>query len=607
MPEESGVTIDKLRIEIQADTSGAEKKITSLVNSLERLQGLSLKNLDRKFDAIGRAISGIGETDNLDKSIDRLSRMNRAISAAAKAVEALNAQDLGGFSSKMRAVMKAAEQMSAKVTETTEKTAASVTSSSKRRSSKEPLPGQMSMIPGLDAAAQTAQNVGADVTAGLSEGMTGNLASIESAAKTVADKVEGSMRDGLQTHSPSERMIPVGEDVIRGLVEGMMQAGASVEQAAQDIAERIVGKGQNFWDLPPIEADQYIAVLNLARQYGDQFEAASRGAAAPVAAATQETAHLAENLQAAQTAEQTVATAAKDTVKPIAEAAQEAAKLSENLGGGHRSRGQAQADILRDTVKRMLDEGKTVEEAARAVAEQRVGNVEGPGIELARKQGAVDMLSNRIYEGMHKGQPMTKAKEQLAQMEAELEKMKPQVEALDTSYWGVYRAAHSVGMELTRQAELERQAAEEARRAAVEEERRAGIAGQIAKLQEEIESKYGGVSLGQSALRRVDAVVAQAKAQGWDEQQQELAGLTQYLAEAQIVAARMRVAQEAAQSPENQNAAVKAADSELKAMVGIEKARQRIADYASGATKASDETRKYAQEIADKLGIQYET
>lgn len=400
------IVVDELQIKIQADTSKAEQKIDNLAKSLAKLQGLSLKNLDRKFRAITNAINGLGEEQGLDANIDKLGRLNRAIAATAKAVEALNAQDMSNFVSKMRSVTSAAAKMGQTAEQAAKKAAETVSSSGKRGGS--------------------AATIGRDVAAGVAQGM--EQVSFFSAAKTVADSIENSIRDEMKTHSPSKRMEPVGEDVILGLVQGMLQRTGDIYEISRAIADQFAGALQlelsnrtskligetHFWEeqaratksaksrerhteqaseakaqydalLPEYEAvkQYYDEIYQKAWQFVEAIQAGQR----VVAETAKETAELAKNEEAVQAAAEATQTAVsvgtrrRDAVAKRAEAAQWKAQIAE-----------AREEIrkLCDDVPMLTEEAaKRIQEAAVAAYTSNDDDMRGYRARLAQLRAVV--------------------------------------------------------------------------------------------------------------------------------------------------------------------------------------------------------------------------
>ena len=66
-------------------------------------------------------------------------------------------------------------------------------------------------------------NIGTDINAGIAEGMVSpeGLAFMTEAANELDNHTEYAIRDGLQSHSPAQRMVPIGEDIIKGINVGM--------------------------------------------------------------------------------------------------------------------------------------------------------------------------------------------------------------------------------------------------------------------------------------------------------------------------------------------------------------------------------------------------
>ena len=66
-------------------------------------------------------------------------------------------------------------------------------------------------------------NIGTDINAGIAEGMVSpeGLASITEAANKLDNHTEYAIRDGLQSQSPAQRMVPIGEDIVKGINLGM--------------------------------------------------------------------------------------------------------------------------------------------------------------------------------------------------------------------------------------------------------------------------------------------------------------------------------------------------------------------------------------------------
>ena len=72
--------------------------------------------------------------------------------------------------------------------------------------------------------------VGADVSAGIAEGMT--EAGWDASAQTVASDLEEALRTALQTHSPSQLTRPIGTDVADGVGAGMAEANMTAHAQA---------------------------------------------------------------------------------------------------------------------------------------------------------------------------------------------------------------------------------------------------------------------------------------------------------------------------------------------------------------------------------------
>ena len=66
-------------------------------------------------------------------------------------------------------------------------------------------------------------SIGSDINAGIAEGMISpeGLASITEAANKLDNHTEYAIRDGLQSQSPAQRMVPIGEDIVKGINLGM--------------------------------------------------------------------------------------------------------------------------------------------------------------------------------------------------------------------------------------------------------------------------------------------------------------------------------------------------------------------------------------------------
>ncbi len=84
--------------------------------------------------------------------------------------------------------------------------------------------GTMASLDNIVSANQVKMaNIGTDINAGIAEGMISpeGLASITEAANKLDNHAEYAIRDGLQSHSPAQRMVPIGEDIVKGINLGM--------------------------------------------------------------------------------------------------------------------------------------------------------------------------------------------------------------------------------------------------------------------------------------------------------------------------------------------------------------------------------------------------
>lgn len=90
----------------------------------------------------------------------------------------------------------------------------------------------------LDELTAAMQQNGSDVAQGLADGMNENTAPQE-AAGSMAENVENTVADTLQTHSPSVVMHNIGMGVAQGLADGINAGAAAAIAAAQNLAARV--------------------------------------------------------------------------------------------------------------------------------------------------------------------------------------------------------------------------------------------------------------------------------------------------------------------------------------------------------------------------------
>jgi hypothetical protein len=79
------------------------------------------------------------------------------------------------------------------------------------------------------------RTIGEEADQGLAAGIRGGEGAAAAAAASVASAVESSMRDALETHSPSRKAQKVGEDTDAGLILGLMGGKAAVQAAMDDV------------------------------------------------------------------------------------------------------------------------------------------------------------------------------------------------------------------------------------------------------------------------------------------------------------------------------------------------------------------------------------
>ena len=91
---------------------------------------------------------------------------------------------------------------------------------------------------------QATLSIGENVAEGIAEGMT--RVDFMTFAKKVADNIETALRDALQTHSPSLRMIPIGEDIVAGIIEGMLAGTSRVFAVTGVVLDQIANGVRSF-------------------------------------------------------------------------------------------------------------------------------------------------------------------------------------------------------------------------------------------------------------------------------------------------------------------------------------------------------------------------
>jgi hypothetical protein len=80
---------------------------------------------------------------------------------------------------------------------------------------------------------------GKDALEGLLEGLESEAPALLGEAKSIAEGIEATIRQALDSRSPSEAMARVGEDIIAGLTIGMHRSAAGAHAAAQGVASTV--------------------------------------------------------------------------------------------------------------------------------------------------------------------------------------------------------------------------------------------------------------------------------------------------------------------------------------------------------------------------------
>ena len=91
----------------------------------------------------------------------------------------------------------------------------------------------------LQAGLDAMKVAGSDAAQGLADGMTENVAPVETSAKDVADAMIKSVKTTLDEHSPSAVMADIGAMASVGLANGINSRAADAVRAAQNLANRV--------------------------------------------------------------------------------------------------------------------------------------------------------------------------------------------------------------------------------------------------------------------------------------------------------------------------------------------------------------------------------
>jgi len=83
--------------------------------------------------------------------------------------------------------------------------------------------------------------LGKELLQGLEQGLAAEEPTLMGQAKRIAAEIEKTIRDALQTHSPSEVTAKIGEDLMAGLALGMQRSAPAAGRAGAGAALQVVG------------------------------------------------------------------------------------------------------------------------------------------------------------------------------------------------------------------------------------------------------------------------------------------------------------------------------------------------------------------------------
>lgn len=107
------------------------------------------------------------------------------------------------------------------------------------------------------------KSLGSDIIDGLSDGISRATSHID-AAKKAAGQVESTMRNELDTHSPSRVLAEVGKDSAAGLAVGLDKGAAGVGQSASKLAKEVEKEAKKAADAAAKEAERIADAMTAA-------------------------------------------------------------------------------------------------------------------------------------------------------------------------------------------------------------------------------------------------------------------------------------------------------------------------------------------------------
>ena len=223
------------------------------------------------------------------------------------------------------------------------------------------------------ALASAMPQVGSDASAGVGQGL--GQYSFAGDASTAASNVESAYRSSLQSHSPSQRMVPLGNDVSAGVGQGMTQYSFAGDANA--------AAGSLMSALSGALAAQASTAASSARSIGS---AISRGIASGIRSGQSSVIQAA--VQAARSA-LAAAKAALDIHSPSGVFRDEVGLMAmKGLGEGFLEGEKEQARIIRNAARYLT------EEAQSGIV---VGNTHNDNRQTIQQHSSVNLTGNNFY------------------------------------------------------------------------------------------------------------------------------------------------------------------------------------------------------------------